>query len=245
MKKLKTYWKQASRPTKIFLTVLLLLIAGMGTYIALGSPPLTPRMGFHQGEKANMIGPSQILGEFTLNPPQRLAIAQPHPYKEKVIIAQTDSFDILYNYHHNTFYSYPRSDEPGLYSVSASIPEYEAARGEITVPLQLILFDRNEQAARAEIEFRVTESRTEAFINGTIFKVSAQRQYDGFFYFSIIPTSYYQQKDLQAFHTFCTSYAAEGKPEITLRLYDENDNLLSTEIILPGLTIGQQAKNST
>jgi len=242
MKKLKTYWKQASRPTKIFLTLLLLAAVGMGTYIALGSPPLTPRMGFHQGEKANMIGPSQILGEFTLKPPQRLAITQPHPYKEKVIIAQTDYFDILYNYHHNTFYSYPRSDEPRLYSVSVSIPDYESSRGESTVPLQLILFDRNDRAVRAEIEFRVNESENEAFVYGTIFAASARRQYDGFFYFSIIPTSYYQEIDLQAFHAVCASYTSENKPEVTLRLYDENDNLLSTEIILPGPSIDRQAK---
>jgi len=232
MKKLKNYWDQLSRPVKILCTILLVICFGLLTYLALGAPPLTPMMGFRRAERANMVGPSQILDELTVKKYIYFVNRQPNRTKFPVVIAESQDCDIVYNFRSDTFSAYPKTQAPALYCVNIGSPEIDQTRTGTTVPLPLILFDRNEQAVRAEIEFRL-------LIDGILnkrFRQSALRQYNGFFYFEIIPESYNEAQSLASLQKLCFDYDDAGKPSITVRLYDKNGQLLSTETILPGPT---------
>ena len=230
MEKIRTYWNSLTRPVKILYAILLVLLAGFLTYLALGAPPLTPMMGFRRAERANMVGPSQILDELTVKEYIYFVNRQPNRTKHPVIIAESQDCDIVYNFRSDTFSVYPKTQAPALYCVNIGSPKVEQTRIGNTVPLPLILFDRNEQAVRADIEFRIKIDD----VWNNLFRKSALRQYNGFFYFEIIPENDEEAQSLSTFQRLFFDYDSADKPSITVMLYDKNGQLLSTETILPG-----------
>lgn len=230
MKKVNEYWNQLPKCRKILFTILLVLLIGIFTYFALGSPPLTPMLGFRRAEKANMVGPSEILDELTVEQYYPLVYNQPRRNKDQAIIAQSHNCDILYIFPKDLFYAYPKTQSASLYCLNASTPKLSNTWGDTTVPLHLILFDRNTQAFRADIEFRVNMHDG----SNVLFQERATRQFNGFFYFPVTPEDYDDVTALTALQIFCFDYRTQGKPSISVKLYDENGQLLSSETILPG-----------
>ena len=233
MKKIKARWNQLSRPIKILLLLFVLLLTAAVSYIALDCPALTPMMGFRRGEKANMVGPSEILAEIDTHPEDVFALRKLKRYDEKIIIAQSNDFDILYNHKYRTFYTYPKSEKPALYCASSTAPQLSRYRHEVTHPLQLILFDHNEQATRAVIKIKVNIAEDGAKPCYVSFRENVRREYDGFFYIPIVPKDISDVSALKALQNACMSNSSDGKITITVELYGAN-GLISTETTLPG-----------
>lgn len=173
-------------------------------------------------EKSNMIGPSQILAEFALDGEYKKT--------ENIIIAQSSDLDILYNHRQHTLHAYPKTELPALYSASVRSP-FPMRVNLTEFPLQLILFDRNTKAESAEISFCFD-------INPYfMFKATAIREHDGFFYFTIMRNNGRDSTWLRTMHQLCYNYGSEGKVEVNVKLYDKNGQLLSDDTILPGPSI--------
>lgn len=234
MKKLKAYWNELSRPKKTLLTLSILIICAILSYIALDCPPLTPMMGFHRGEMTNMIGPSEILAEIDIYPEKVYAYRKLSRLEEKVIVAQSSDFDILYNHKHRSFCAYPKSKRPSLYCASSTMPTLMQRRFEITQSLHLILFDRNELSTRAVIKAKINIAEDGVKPYYVSFRETVRREFSGLFYFSITPEKISDVKALSVLQNACMNNISNDKVTITLELYDKNNNLISTDTILPG-----------
>lgn len=233
MKKMKARWNQLSRPIKILLLLFVLLLTAAVSYIALDCPALTPMMGFRRSEKANMVGPSEILAEIDTYPEAVFSLRKMKRYEEKLIIAQSNDFDVLYNHNHHTFYAYPKSEQPALYCASSTTPQLSRYRHEVTQPLHLILFDRNEQAFLAIIKIKVNIAEDGAKPYYVTFRENVRREYNGFFYVPIVPEDISDVSALKVLQNSCVSNRSDGKTTIIVELYGAN-GLISTETILPG-----------
>lgn len=227
MKKLKAYWAGLSYPVRTLLLLFMLLISVFLTYLVIGLPPLTAKMGLRIAERDNKIGPSQILAEFYLEEWYQKKT-------EKVIIAQTDYCDILYNHRNHAFQAYPRTNYPVLYSASTRTSSCSNVNG---FPLQLILFDRNPQAETAEIEFKVIVPYNETYNVEYLVLESAYREHDGFFYFPLMRSYANGELWLKKMHKFCYSYDQAAKIDVRVKLYDKDGHLLLDGKILPGPTM--------
>ena len=227
MKRMKANWASLSRPVRILLLLLMLATAGFMAYIALGSPPLTAEMGFRQAERASMIGPAQILTEFQLD--------HPNENGSKVIIAQSDEFDIVYHHSSLSLNAYPKKAHPSIYYL-AGYPKFSEYERHDSSSLQLILFDRTPEAVTAKIIFSETIPAVHSN-HKVIFQETAVRKHNGFFTFSITPISHAQEVVLNYMLSYCGSYTDQGKTEVQVMLYDKDGQLFSRQTILPGPSI--------
>ena len=240
MRRLKNRWNSLSRPVKVLLMLLLLFFAALITYLFIDSPPLSPRMNFRRIEKASLLGPSEILGELTLQDPY-------YDREDTYIIAQTQNTDILYShsrysmydpgsyiYDSGIFQTYAKTELPALYVIRAS--SYYRYIPERTRPMSLILFDRNPQAVRGEIEFSVTEYEDGQPYTFR-FSESALREYDQFFHFTITPEETLEEMALLSFAQDCREYDPDHKPTVTVRLYGQDGVLITETEILPGPSV--------
>ena len=223
----------ASRPVKAVIFLLLALMMVLTVYIGLGSPPLDVEMAFRRAERAHMVGPSTILGEFS----NGLA------YPSCVIVAETKNSHILYvdqrqplgyrrfytnpkegeldNY---TFRAYPKTGHAALYNVSTTANS----------PLQLVLFDRNPNAVRAEMEAELTFLYREEVCTMRI-QTASVRENGKFFLISLSKPQgsseqWYRAMDQLISRSINTS---ENQTEITVRLYDAQGDLIATESFTP------------
>lgn len=221
MKKLKNIWRRAPRPLKVVCLLTAFLLFLLGLYIAYGSPPFSTEMGFRRQEKANMVGPGRILAEF-----------DSIPGSVKNIVADTEQVYILYSDNSKMLTVYQKTGSMALYFVPGCFPS--GYFNGLTNPVKLILFDLEPNAVRAEMEFEMaTYEETKTFY----IKAESHRQYEEFFIFDIyaensdpIDRDAKVRYDLM---NLCIDYAAY-RPSIAIRLYDANDNLIRSEVILPG-----------
>lgn len=232
MNRLKTHWAALSRPVRILLLWLMLLVAVFLTYIAIGSPPLTAEIGYRRAEKANMVGPGQILAEIDLNEPNKKG--------QTVIVAQSTNHDILYWHNSSALRAYPKNEKPSLYCISTTPPKSGVNGISEGYGVQLVLFDRNPQAVSAEI--RISTTYFDTYIardREVVILETADRMYDGFFYYSIQSFDGKQLSLLQYLKYLWDSYDTQNKDsvKVNVRLFDKDDKLLSNREILPGPSI--------
>ena len=219
------------RPVRAVVFLLLALLLALTVYVGLGSPPFNTEMTFRRAERAHMVGPAQILGEFSNG----------QAYPRRVIIAETEDSHILYTEQrqafgyrrfytnpkpgeidNDTFRAYPKTEETAVYNVSMTN----------TSPIQFVLFDRQSDAVRAEMETKLTFLYQDEVCTMDI-QAESFRTYDRFFLFSISKPQGRSEQWYRAMDQLI-SRTGVSKPEITVRLYDAQRNLMATECFTPG-----------
>lgn len=227
MNKLFIKWQDTSHRNKAFLLLAATILIVLLSYVICGCPPLSAEMAMRQEEMQNMIGPSQIIAEF-----QQETIVF-----EDVIVGRTEHIYTIFSYSRedrvSDFAWYERTENMALYAVPGSFPQ-TSTLGNI-IPLNLILFDTEPKAKRAEIEVEITYQQNETYTK--TFSAEALREHDGFF---ILPVraqdhgiSSVNSAGLHELMRRCSGYNTNGQP-VTVRLYDENDQLIRTETITAG-----------
>ena len=219
-----------NRPAKALLYLFFALFLALTIYVGLGCPPLNTEMVFRRAERAHMVGPSQILAEFSNG----------RQFPRSVIVAETEDSHILYTvqrqeYGYRRFYTnpkegqidnytfrtYPKTEAPVLYNTSMSNAS----------PIQLVLFDQSPNAVRAELTAKLTYTYRER-VHIMDIQAESLREYDSFFLFSLQKPQDSSEQWYYAMRQLVQT--DDEKPELTLRLYDEEGNLIATHSFTPG-----------
>lgn len=143
-------------------------------YLALGCPPLTPEMAFRQAERANLLGPSTILGTES----KWLDLSEERRY---MVLAETDQSCMLYTYTDRTTpdnYWLYHQEKTGDATV-LGVQYIQGTDDPDRPPLPIVFFDDFPEAQSAHLEW--TE-KSMHFISRPIFR-TAQRTQPGYFLF--------------------------------------------------------------
>ncbi len=227
MNKLFSKWQDTSHRKKAFILLAAMIMIVLLSYVICGCPPLSAKMALRQAEMWNMVGPSEIIAEFQ----------QESPFYENVIVGRTEHIYTIFSYNRedrvSDFAWYERTENMALYAVPGSFPMTNTIG--TLMPLNLILFDAEPKAKRAEIEVEITYQHNQIIKN--TFSAEALREHDGFFILPIYAQdtgiSSVNSAGLHELMRRCSGYDTNGQP-VTVRLYNENDQLIRTEIITAG-----------
>lgn len=223
-----------SRPVKAIAYLLLALLLVLTIYIGLGSPPQTVEMAFRRAERAHMVGPGTILGKFSNG----------QQYPRSVIIAETEDSHILYvdqrqPLGYRRFYANPKEGQIDNYTLRAYPKTGLAVLYTVSTtnasPVQLVLFDRNSKAVRAEMETTVTFLYRDDLCTMDI-RAESVREYNRFFLFSLSKPQGSTEQWYYAMAQLIRRYREPGAstPEVTIRLYDAQGDLIETHSFTPG-----------
>ena len=253
MKTIKRLWLNIPRKIRIGINILMILLLVFAAYILLDCPAFTPVQQFRRLEKANLVGPAEIIE--TIDPL--------NGEYDHVIVADDGDAVILYSYRDfeyrwawDGFFYREKSD--GITVFPAPTHMYFAS-GKYAVDVPVLLFHDYPDACRAELELTFDERlgiiETEEERDGerirTYFEKSylleAHRDIEGYFRFNLHTQSedwYVDEYGLDrgtplenegfALEIFCRmmdmnrSYLQEYVPA-TVRLYDAADNLIVEE----------------
>lgn len=241
MKNLKEHWNRIPKWIRVILNLTAAAVLALTVYILLDAPALTDQWAFRRAEKANLVGPGEIVTRMEL---------EGMPYR-KLITAETDRGVEFYAYDPyirggEIQFSYQRKNgaltvavPPGS-MVPLSWPLLE--EGEIPV----FLFHEFPEAVRAELELSIAGAyswyvndaeRTMEFDEH--FSLCSVEAGDGWFRFAMevegtpdfTPTPSLQAAELLIRVCDPYSYIPDRKSEIpvTIRLYDEADQLIHEE----------------
>ena len=219
------------RPVRAVVFLLLALLLALTVYVGLGSPPLNAEMTFRRAERAHMVGPSKILAEFSNG----------HVFPRSVIIAETKSSHILYTvqqqeYGYRRFYTNPKEGQIDNYTFRVYPKTGFSALYNVSLnnssPIQLVLFDHQSDAVRAEMEAELTFLYQEEICTMHI-QAESVRENDKFFLFSLLRPQGSSEQWYRAMDQLI-SRTSNSKPEVTIRLYDAQGNLMATECFTPG-----------
>lgn len=232
MKKLKQRWLRIPRKQRAMLNLLAIIVLAFGIYLLLGCPPLSDEARFRRVEKANLVGPSMILGKEDLS-------------SGHLIIAEEKDAVILYSYPT----AYPEND----------IFVYREKAGDVTVlaaptndmiwyydekaALDIIVFDDFPQAMRAELDFTLKATVNDVYFEKQ-YSLRADRERKGYFLFSYVTEgSPYIGPECHALETFLEISGNNGDTYIdvaipmAVRLYDAQNALIAER----SLTLRSQA----
>ncbi|MBO5323036.1 MAG: hypothetical protein J6A88_02915 [Oscillospiraceae bacterium] len=237
MKKLSAFWARIPRPLRTILHIVAILLCVVIYYGAIGAPSLTTEMQYRRVEQSHMIGPGTILGTEAIsgNGQQQLLIAKSdthvmlYRYTEE---SKTTSYDLVYRKNHGDLMILAAGGRLPTYSVSEDFS------------LPVILFDNYPTAVRAEVEFTMSTPDDEYAYPHTTqhyqkhFFLESNRNNEGYFYFEIQHKAYTSRlytKMLNAIVNISLgvnySSAKDAIVPISVRLYDQNDQLILDQII--------------
>lgn len=256
MKQIKGLWGNIPRKIRAGINVLLILFLLLIIYIGMGSPVFTLQQRFRRAEKAYLVGPGEIVDH-----------TQWGLYSEftDMLVAETEYGVMFYGYWDQKFpledcevFSYREKTgkltflAPPSLGFSWSFQDF----GRI---IPLYLFDDYPEAVRAEASVRARGTHQ---VNDTktpfdmCFAVSADRFSDGVFRFLLElesgqPLKLAAAQMLTEISTtaeswpYCTTSAFYKEPhaDITIRLYDEDNNLIvEEELVLRTVAAEAQAR---
>ena len=252
MNAIKRFWANIPRKARIFLDLLAILaLLGVG-YVLLDCPALSPAQHFRRLEKANLVGPAEII-----------EIAEiPNGSYDHVLVADDGDAVILYCYNQRNYrwdrgtFIY-REKEDGLTVFPAPVQDFSFDARIIDLPI--LLFHDHPGAVRAELELTLGESlgleETVWEQGGEVttvpfektYHLQADREIPGYFRFHLHaePEGEYvvrngieiwepTGKEAQALRIFSRMisetrmFLTEFVPA-TVRLYDRNGELITEE----------------
>lgn len=172
MKKLKNRKSRIPRKIKVILYALGLVLLVPLAYLALGCPALTPEMAFRRAERANLLGPSTILG---IENDPGLFYGKPW----HMIYAETDQVCMIYScFDGKSGYSLYCAEKTG----DATVLYPELCQSEVNkgtpVP-SIVVFDDLPNAKSARLE--VTQKGSHFFYYSTY--IADRRTHPGYFLF--------------------------------------------------------------
>lgn len=242
MKAIKRFWGNIPRRIRAGLNILVILFLLLIFYVSIGSPVFTLEQRFRQLEKAHLVGPGEIVDHVGYNL---------YPEYTDLLVAETEKGVIFYGYvdqryPYEDYESFSYREKTGkltfLAPPAAPFGWYFDSFGR-TVPLYL--FDDYPDAVRAEASVHVKGSyqvNNEKHPFDMRFEVSANRFSDGVFRFLLElesgqPLKLAAAQMLTEISTTAESwpftntnaYRKEPHADITIRLYDAQDNLIAEE----------------
>ena len=257
MKTIKRFWTNIPRQVRTGINILIILYLLLTLYVSIGSPVFTLEQRFRRAEKAHLVGPSEIVDQ-----------TQWGLYSQftDMLVAETEHGVMFYGYWDQDYplddyevFSYREKTGKLTFLAPPSLGFSWAFDGfGRTVPLYL--FADYPEAVRAEASVHV--KGTCQVDNDTYdqfdmrFEVSADRFADGVFRFLLElesgqPLKLAAAQMLTEISTTMESwpyantiaFQREPRADVTIRLYDEHDDLiLEEEIVLRTVSGQAQAK---
>ena len=179
MHKLPIRWQRIPPKFRTFVNILLCFLCLCLIYVSLGSPAFSVRDAFRRQEKANLVGPSEILVSLRMED-----MAYDH-----LVLAEDDTGVTLFTY------NFWNSDATELVYIPkrgsltlAAVPGFEDLSIRQSARVPLVLFDSEPQAARAEIDLFLSGTFESEFYRQQ-YSLASSREYDDLFLFTIEATS--------------------------------------------------------
>ena len=237
MRKYRAWWDALSRKRRICILLLTIALLIPLLYIAVGCPALTLEQKFRRAEKADLIGPSAILG---------LEYVEMPSYTQPVFVAEDETTVTLCGCYpvfldDNTHLIHRKKTGDLTIVVwprTVDTMPYEA----FEVPI--FLFDDFPEAKRAELEFTLVWDETFS----RDYLTEAQREQSGYFRFDIpcpaskITTddfggSEIDGRDASLLYSLALASDYNGGVSraqfpITVRLYNNREELICEEIVI-------------
>ena len=264
MKKLKRLWKNIPRKIRILINSLVLVLLIGAAYVLLGCPALTPTQQFRRLEKANLVGPAQIIeNEDLLNGMyDHFMVAEDG---DGVILYLYNDFEYRWNW--GGYFLYWEKSE-GITVLPAPTHTYWGA-DEFIIDLPILVFHDHPGAVRAELDLTIDEGMgimETSWENGgpvergyfeKTYHLSADSGVDGYFRFNLHTESeswsidneqYYGSvlgSEGTALETLCRMMAENRSylqeyATARVRLYDEDGMLITEETVTIRSVNGQR-----
>lgn len=224
------------RKTQVAINVLLILILPCLLYVFLGAPPLTPEHGFRRAEKENLVGPGRILGTEQID----------GAWADTLIVAKTGHGVMLYTHNHKSLQPldpltyWERRGDIMVCGIPTMLSMLVPPEGD---DLQMVVFDEHPEAVRAEVdaqlywvdkwtgkEYRYDYSLSGNRTNPGYILVTCDIQWHN-------STAIHEHPENSTIHQFTAHardegyHAPPGEFPATVRLYDEENDLICTEQI--------------
>ena len=245
MKAIKRFWTNIPRQVRICVNILIILYLLLTFYVSIGSPVFTLEQRFRRAEKAHLVGPGEIVDQ-----------TQWGLYSQftDMLVAETEHGVMFYGYWDQHYpledyevFSYREKTGKLTFLAPPSLGfSWAFDSFDRTVPLYL--FDDYPEAVRAEASVHAKGTHQ---VNDTKnsfdmrFEVSADRFSDGVFRFLLELESGFPLRQAAAQLLTEISTTAESWPysntsafrkqphaNITIRLYDAQDNLIVEEELI-------------
>lgn len=248
MSSLKQLWSKIPRKARVLINLLAIALVGMVLYVFTGSPSFTALQRYRRAEKANLVGPAQILTICDLE----------NAGYDHLLVADDGAGVILYGYS-----SLPGSQENFVYREKngdltvLAAPDFRFfGAEEYVLDLPVFLFDDHPAAIRAELELTLSTTLNDVYFEKD-YLLESQREGDGYFRFNIHAESENWYTDeygqewgstlgaeghaLQEFSRMCGySSAWNLLPQpVTVRLFDTQNALILEQELLIRCAAGQ------
>lgn len=210
--------RKLPRAVKTILWAAVILLCVYGVYIVMGMPNLSPEHAFRRAERAQLVGPGEIIGEVEVEGWQvdRLIVGKTD-YNYELFTYSSDGFWDGIDY----FYYYAITGDMKLFAVPGCFLNYGVEYMRPKSPMYLILFDLQPKAQRAELTYAC---------DGRTYTARSERENDSFFLFEFSPESEQLVEDLYVLWWVASSGTYNSDPMlteiVTIRLYDETGALL-------------------
>lgn len=228
-------WTRLPRPLRVLILLAGIVTAAFFTYLFRGSPAFTDEQRYRLAERANLVGPAQILDI------QDIPLSKSYAYN-RIVIADDGDGIILYVWNtelnrYDTLLYRQKVGDVTVYPAQISRFVYDL-RGSKEFILPVYAFDNFPEAVHAELDLTLNYG-----LNGTDYtfeySLQAAREKAGFFSFYIHATNPSTAEamalDAFSFLTGSRSYSGLDLEEgavAEIRLYDSNDMLLYEETLI-------------
>ncbi len=212
-----------NRKRKVIFNFILIAVLILLMYIFLGCPAFTPTQQFRREEKANGVGPAEILDTISLEEYSYL-----YPY-DQMIIAESDHGATVFCYDSSnlrrnelTYRSFAK--EETVFAVPSTTGYNFSSRKEASIPI--LVFDDVEAAQRAEMRIFVNVTGDAGNFQKEYF-LNAERQTDGYILFTLSAMSDVQLGFEGTALNELTRVNANVSVPVEISYYDRDDNLIT------------------
>lgn len=228
MKKLSVLFSRLPRKIRICLNILAIALTVFLIYIFAGSPAFTVAAAFRRAEKAQLVGPSEIL-------------AQLHPTGteyDHLVLASTDGSVTLFAYDRwdsrlTTLVYRPKTGPVTVAAAPGDVHFWSASTANVPV----FVFDSYPNAVRAELELTLSTSYDGEDFEKT-YHLESDREGSGYFAFTLEarknPALGPEGRAIYLLQNICSNSMADTLDvaiPATVRLYDAQNILIAEEAI--------------
>lgn len=229
-----SFWHNLSRKVKSIILLTALIPVIFLLYIFIGSPTFTIEQHYRRIEKANLVGPAEILDILEL---------ENYSY-DRLLLADDEEGIIMYVWNEDDDYLSSQliyREKQGDVSVyAAPCSRFETWEREQEINLPVFIFDNFPKAVRAELDLEINYTYGNDDLTRT-YSLETTREKSGYFQFTIHAGNSYalraerhalQILSLLTGHESEVLSATTVSIPATVRLYDESDNLLHESTVL-------------
>lgn len=228
MRKLRMLVSRLPRKARICLNILTIALAVFLIYVFAGSPAFTVTTAFRRAEKAQLVGPSEILAR--LRP-------EGAEYDHLVLAATEDSVTLFaYDRWDSRLTTLVYREKTGPITVLAA-PGSTHFWAESSASVPVFVFDSHPDAVRAELELTLSASYKGEDFEKT-YCLTASRESSGYFAFTLearnAPTLGAEGRAIYILQNVCSNSMAdtlEVAIPATVRLYNGQDALIAEEAL--------------